>query len=176
MANMKRLGFGQVEPNHLSAQRNGKIYAQLPADASLSVLENGRFVKYDYASGKVNLTGDGEWMLVFNEVKLYDDMWRESYKDFALQASNAVNGEIVPRVFKTDIGDIYTSNCFKLANTSGKAEVEMEEYALSDKLCVNAAGFLEKKETPAAGEMVWKVVKVYTLADGQAALKLQRIA
>ena len=79
MANMKRLGFGQVEPNHLSAQRNGKIYAQLPADATLSILENGRFVKYDYASGKVNLTGDGEWMLVFNEVKLYDDMWRESY-------------------------------------------------------------------------------------------------
>ena len=28
MANMKRIGYGQVEPNHLSAQRNGQIYAQ----------------------------------------------------------------------------------------------------------------------------------------------------
>ena len=28
---MKRIGYGQVEPNHLSAQRNGQIYAQLPA-------------------------------------------------------------------------------------------------------------------------------------------------
>ena len=28
---MKRIGFGQVEPNHLSAQRTGQIYAQLPA-------------------------------------------------------------------------------------------------------------------------------------------------
>ena len=80
MAEMKRIGFGQVEPNHLSAQRNGKIYAQLPADSALSVLENGRFVKYDYAKGKIDLVGEGEWMLVFNEVKLYDDMYRESSK------------------------------------------------------------------------------------------------
>lgn len=177
MANMKRIGFGQVEPNHLSAQRNGKIYAQLPADESLKVLENGRFVKYDYAKGKIDLTGEGEWMLVFNEVKLYDDMWRESYKDFALQAADAVRGEVYSRVLKTDIGDVYTTNCLKLANTSGKAEVEMEEYAVEDKLVVNAQGFLEKLTGAAtAGAMVWQVAKVYTLADGQAALKLQRIA
>lgn len=177
MANMKRIGFGQVEPNHLSAQRNGKIYAQLPADESLKVLENGRFVKYDYAKGKVDLTGEGEWMLVFNEVKLYDDKWRESYKDFALQATNAVRGELYSRVFKTDIGDIYTTNCLKLANTSGTAEVEMEDYAVEDKLVINDQGFLEKSTgSPAAGSMVWQVVKVYAMADGQAAVKIQRIA
>ncbi len=66
-------GYGQVEPNHLSAQRNGQIYAQLPADSAINVLENGQFVKYDYASGKVNFTGKGEWMLVFNQIKLYHD-------------------------------------------------------------------------------------------------------
>ena len=27
MATIKRIGYGQVEPNHLSAQRNGQIYA-----------------------------------------------------------------------------------------------------------------------------------------------------
>ena len=73
---MKRIGFGQVEPNHLSAQRNGQIYAQLPAAKSISVLENGQFAKYDYASNEVNFTGAGEWMLVLNEVKLYDDAHR----------------------------------------------------------------------------------------------------
>ena len=31
MATIKRIGFGQVEPNHLSAQRTAQIYAQLPA-------------------------------------------------------------------------------------------------------------------------------------------------
>ena len=64
-------GYGQVEPNHLSAQRTAQIYAQLPADKSINVLEQGQFVKYDYASGLVNFTGKGEWMLVYNETKLY---------------------------------------------------------------------------------------------------------
>ena len=63
--------YGQVEPNHLSAQRNAQIYAQLPADPAITVLEQGQFVKYDYAAGLVNFTGKGEWMLVYNEIKLY---------------------------------------------------------------------------------------------------------
>ena len=70
-ADYVEMGYGQVEPNHLSAQRNGQIYAQLPADPSIEVLEQGQFVKYDYAAGLVNFTGAGEWMLVYNEIKLY---------------------------------------------------------------------------------------------------------
>ena len=66
-------GYGQAEPNHLSAQRNGQIYAQLPAAADIEVLEQGQFVKYDYANEVVNFTGAGEWMMVFNEIKLYRD-------------------------------------------------------------------------------------------------------
>ena len=66
-------GYAQVEPNHLSAQRTGQIYAQLPAAADIDVLENGQFVKYDYENGLVNFTGAGEWMLVYNPIKLYRD-------------------------------------------------------------------------------------------------------
>lgn len=73
-------GYGQVEPNHLSAQRNGQIYAQLPANPEIKILEQGQFVKYDYAAngngiGEVNFKGEGEWMLVYNEIKLYRDHW-----------------------------------------------------------------------------------------------------
>lgn len=69
-------GYGQVEPNHLSAQRTGQIYAQLPADPEIDILEQGQFVKYDYAAngndiGLVDFSGEGEWMLVYNEIKLY---------------------------------------------------------------------------------------------------------
>lgn len=69
-------GYGQVEPNHLSAQRTGQIYAQLPAKPDISILEQGQFVKYDYAAngndiGLVDFSGAGEWMLVYNEIKLY---------------------------------------------------------------------------------------------------------
>lgn len=171
MATIKRIGFGQVEPNHLSAQRTGQIYAQLPANKDIKVLENGQFVKYDYANNEVNFTGKGEWMLVFNEVKLYDDAWRESYKDFALQTKNFTEEVMTPRVFKTNVGDIYTTNCVGAANTDGKAEYAGIEIAEKDVLTVNAQGFL----VVGTGDIEFEVVKVYTMADGQPAVKIMRI-
>ena len=167
MALLVKQGFGQLEPNHLSAQRNGQIYAQLPCDTSIEVLQNAQFVKYDYANGKVNYTGAGEWMLVYNEVKLYDP--RHSYKDFALQKKNCVGGEMVPRVMKTMVGDIFTTN---LVDAKEKATT----LAVGDKLVVGeSTGILEYSAAPGAG-MVWQVAKVYTMADGQPAVKIQRIA
>ena len=53
---MERIGFGQVEPNHLSAQRTAQIYAQLPAKSDIDILENGQYVKYDYAAGLLKQT------------------------------------------------------------------------------------------------------------------------
>lgn len=186
---IERIGFGQVEPNHLSAQRTAQIYAQLPADDSIDLLENGQFVKYDYSQGKVDFTGKGEWMLVFNEVKLYDNKWRESYKDFAMQKKNYTpgsdithegwgpfKGQMVPRVFKTNIGDIYTTNCVGAANTAGDAKYDGIELAVGEYVCPNdSTGYLVKEESIDEKPMAWEVVKIYTLADGQPAVKLMRI-
>lgn len=170
---MIRKGYGQVEPNHLSAQRTGQIYAQLPAASGIEQLENGQFAKYDYANGEVNLTAENqEWLLVFNEVKLYDGA-RETYKDYVMSAADAVEGEIVPRLFKTNIGDIFTTNCFDKACTSRNAEVEMTDLEAGDILGINKDGFLEKG---ADSDMKFQVAKVYTMADGQPAAKIQRIA
>ena len=166
MALLVKEGFGQLEPNHLSAQRNGQIYAQLPCESSIEVLQNAQFVKYDYAKGKVGYTGEGEWMLVYNEVKLYDP--RHSYKDFALQKKNCVGGVMVPRVMKTMVGDIFTTNLVDLKDKGAAFDV-------GDKLVVGTTGILEYSATPGAG-MVWQVAKVYTMADGQPAVKIQRIA
>ena len=162
MAKITKIGYGQVEPNHLSAQRTGQIYAQLPADSSIDKLENGQFVKYDYASGKVNFTGEGEYMLVLNEVKLYDE--RKTNKDFVMKKEDYVGGVMVPRVFKTNIVDIYTTNM---------VEPEAEITAGTTKLTPKENGIL--KVATGTEDMIWKVVKVYTMADGQAAVKLQRI-
>lgn len=89
-----RDGYGQVEPTQLSAQKTGQIYASLPLDENVKVLQNGEFMFYDYANGSVNSGKDGsaagevktmgEPMLVFNEIKLYEPFWRTSYKDFAM--------------------------------------------------------------------------------------------
>lgn len=187
---IKRVGFGQVEPNHLSAQRTAQIYAQLPAKDDIDILENGQYVKYNYAEGVVDFDGPGEWMMVFNEVKLYDDRWRESYKDFAMikehytpgsdithEGIGPFKGQMTPRVIKTNVGDIYTTNAVGAGNTSGKAEYAGIDLDLGDKLVVNATdGFLKKADGDVANaDMVWQVVKVYTMPDGQPAVKVMRI-
>lgn len=190
---MKRVGFGQVEGNHLSAQRTGQIYAQLPAKNDINLLENGQFVKYNYADGVVDFEGEGEWMLVLNEVKLYDAPWRESYKDFAMIKDNYTpgsdsithdglgpfKGQMVPRLFKTNIGDIFTTNCLEKANTSGKAEVTLTDLAVGDIVApTKTNGYLKKSDSGTTTDdtvMKWQVVKLTTMPDGQAAVKLMRI-
>lgn len=82
-------GYGQVEPNHLSAPQNGQVYAQLPAHKDIELLENGQFVKYDYVAGVCDFSTEvtaGAWMMVFNEVKIYRD--REGDADFAMIKDN----------------------------------------------------------------------------------------
>lgn len=187
MATISRKGFGQVEPNHLSAQRTAQIYAQLPAEDSIEILENGQFVKYDYAKGVVDFTGEGEWMMVFNEVKLYDDRWRESYKDFAMIKSNYTpgsdithegigpfKGQMTPRVIKTNIGDIYTTNAVGAGNTDGKADYAGIALEVGDVVGPTQAsnGFPVKDGDEG---VQFQVVKVYTMPDGQPAVKLMRI-
>lgn len=190
---MKRVGFGQVEANHLSAQRTGQIYAQLPAKNDINLLENGQFVKYNYADGVVDFEGEGEWMLVYNEVKLYDAPWRESYKDFAMIKDNYTpgsdsithdglgpfKGQMVPRLFKTNIGDIFTTNCLEKANTSGKAEVTLTDLVVGDVVApTKTNGYLKKSDSGTTTDdtvMKWQVVKLTTMPDGQAAVKLMRI-
>ena len=174
MATLKRKGFGQVEPNHLSAQRTGQIYAQLIADSSLNIIENGMFLKYDYENRKAALTGDGEWYLVYNEEKLYDPR-KQQHKDFAMIKTDYVDNEMVPRLFKTNIGDIYTTNCLE-ANTSDSAETTGVTVAVGNKLQVANTGYLAVVQNPSAGQPVFKVIALTTMPDGQDAVKLQRIS
>ena len=170
---VKRVGFGQVEPNHLSAQTNGQIYAQLPADEDLTILENGMFLKYDYANGKCDLTGDGEWLLVMNEIKLYDER-KQGLRHYAMKADDFMGGEIVPRLLRTEIGDIFTTNTFG-ANTSDSAEVQGLSLTVGNKLTVDDnTGYLKLDNS--ATDFVWQVVKEYTMPDGQPGVKIQRIA
>ena len=95
MAKLDKKGYGQVEPNPLAGQKSGAIYAQLPAASSLEVVENGMFMKYDYAAGVCNLDGNGEDMLVFSEVKLYDPTQTNKY--FAIKKAERIEGKVYPR-------------------------------------------------------------------------------
>lgn len=123
-------GYGQVEPNHMSAKRNGQVYAQLPAAASIELLENGQFVKYDYAKGVCDFDGAGPWRMVFNEVKIYED--RETDADFAM-IKDRYNARVYSPIgqTKSDLKTVldYTGEAVREgSNTAFKKEVETFNY------------------------------------------------
>ena len=69
---------------------------------------------------------------------------------------------MVPRLMKTHVGDIYTTNC-----------IGEESVALGDELSPRAAdGILSKSGD---GSIVWRVVKLYTMPDHQPGVKLMRV-
>lgn len=166
MALLTKVGYGQVEPNHLSAQRTGQIHAQKVWEVTTDTeLENGSFLKYD---GTID--GTGEWFLVYNEVKLYDKA-RQSYKDFALKVSEGLGGEIVPRLFKLNEGDIFTTNLVDHTTAHGASLVGKK---FVPTVGVDSA-ILTEKTTPADGEMVFEVLAATTMPDAQKAVKVRYI-
>ena len=164
MAKLDKKGYGQVEPNHLAAQKSGAIYAQLPADTALDVVENGMFMKYDYAAGECNLDGNGEDMLVFSEVKLYDPT--HSYKDFALKKADSADGKIYPRLMLTFPGDHFTTNLVDMTSAKGSRK---------GKFLTVVNGILTEQSADPEEGMTWQVAMETTLADGQPAVKVIRI-
>ena len=249
-------GYGQVEPNHLSAQVTGEIYAQYPAAKDINILENGMFVKRVLDANDevvVDFDRDGsatsnDLLLVYNEVKVYNDhmmdcdfaMIKDNYvarlyspaggnmetvNNYGVQVRDAdvVAGihhsryygdimydetakedtagkkasdiltdnyvidsvanpffidkqfskkmpegtKMVPRLFATHVGDIFTTNT-----------IDKDTVAVGDRLAVGVKGYLEvleSSDTPAATDMLWKAIKVYTMPDGQPGVKLMRI-
>lgn len=161
MAILEKKGYGQVEPNHLSAQRTGQIYAQTPVADGIKVLENGAFLKLDSATNTLGTTGNGEWMLVYNEVKLYDNT-KQGYKDFVVRADETVGGKIYPRMFKTNVGDIFTTNLIEAGLKVG------------DKVTPKAEGNVGVLQKHTNEDMVFEVLKLTTMPDGQPGIKLVR--
>ncbi len=167
MALLGKKGYGQVEPNHLAGQKSGMIFAQLPVANSIDTVQNGMFMKYDVAAGEINLNGNGEYMLVYSEVKLYDP--RETHKDFALTKAQSVDGKIYPRLIGTFPGDIITTNLVDVTTAKGSLAKKF--------LQVDAdTGILkEVASDPVATLPLWQVVKETTMPDGQYALKIVKV-
>lgn len=164
MAKLDKKGYGQVEPNHLAGQKSGAIYAMLPAASSIDVVENGMFMKYDYAAGECNLNGNGEDMLVFSEVKLYDPT--HSYKDFALKKADSADGKIYPRLMLTFPGDHFTTNLVDMTSAKGSRK---------GKFLTVVNGILTEQSADPEEGMTWQVAMETTLADGQPAVKVIRV-
>lgn len=190
---INRIGYGQVEPNHLSGIVTGQILAQLPTDSAMGdIIENGRFAKYDYASGTIKADAEtkGEWMLIYNEQKYYDER-EQSLKDFAMirkdftpgrydMKDNSLDskgkGEIYPRLVSVLMGDIFTTNCFGKNEGGSRTAVTGETVTEGEYVKVGDDGYL-KAESSFDGTDVplFQVVKIYTMPDGQDGVKLMRV-
>ena len=167
MALLEKKGYGQVEPNHLAGQKSGMIFAQLPVKKEITTVQNGMFMKYDVAAGEINLNGNGEYMLVYSEVKLYDP--RETYKDFVLTKDQSVDGKIYPRLIGTFPGDIITTNLVDVTTAKGSLA---KKFLQVD----STTGFLkEVSDSPKEELALWQVVKETTMPDGQYALKIVKV-
>ena len=167
MALLNKKGYGQVEPNHLAGQKSGMIFAQLPVANSIDTVQNGMFMKYDVAAGEINLNGNGEYMLVYSEVKLYDP--RETYKDFVLTKDQSVDGKIYPRLIGTFPGDIITTNLVDVTTAKGSLA---KKFLQVD----STTGFLKEVASSPVEELaLWQVVKETTMPDGQYALKIVKV-
>lgn len=192
-----RKGYGQVEPNHLSGIVTGQIYAQLPAkfidtnDSNtvkpVPQLEQGVFMKYNYAANYADRLSatDGEWLLCYNEEKLYDER-EQMHRDFVLKADDFTDGMIYPRLIKTNVGDIYTTNMFGALNTGRNDTVGTSVsldvgYYLTPANntgilgVIYSSGTTPQTDISSVTGMIWKVVKVYTMPDGQVGVKIQRV-
>ena len=101
------------------------------------------------------------------EIGFTNDPWKKLgiYKEKKMNPGTTM----VPRVLKTNVGDIFTTNM--IANA--KADVTVGKILVPD---AANKGILTVKATPATGDMQWQVVKVYTMPDGQAGVKIMRIA
>ena len=164
MAKLDKKGYGQVEPNHLAGQKSGAIYAMLPAASSIDVVENGMFMKYDYAAGECNLNGNGEDMLVVSQVKLYDPT--HSNKAFALKKADSVDGKVYPRLMLTFPGDHFTTNLVDMTSEKGSRK---------GKFLKVVNGILTEQGADPGTGMTWQVAMETTLADGQPAVKVIRV-
>ena len=78
---------------------------------------------------------------------------------------------MVPRVLKTNIGDIFTTNTINAAALN-----------IGDLLKPGADGYLAPYDKGCSSEhdgmehCTWQVVKIYTMPDGQRGAKIMRIA
>lgn len=188
---LKKIGYGQVEPNRILARKNGGVVADVPASVEYvkgmgDRVENGRFMAWDVAAGFEGNLKKGELVaptadskivgLVYSETKLYSEY--TSNKDFALFTKNPTinqvrqsniydNAEVahetvVPRILIATVGDVFTTN---MVETADGALPELgAALTLNDKGELSTAGTINVIEA--------KVAQITTMPDGQPAVKV----
>lgn len=179
-------GYGQVELNNCAFRRDGRIEAQCKPDPEVfgkqddgteKFIENGMILAVDNVNRTIT-TPDGELpvALVYSTEHLYDERYVGGLRYFKTAATD----DFYPRLGYLDIGDKYTTNClgyddgeFTDEDTLLEALAGIKDTAIYGK--VGAEGVVTLTATKPTTGPVLKVVKSYTMPDGQFGVKLQVI-
>lgn len=173
-------GYGQLELNNVAFRRDGRIEAQCAlsaADFSEEVpAENGMLLAVDKANNVVKLPVDGSLPIALNYTAehMYDER-HPALKNFKL-----VPDTFYPRMGYLSVGDLFTTNClcYKDADYANEEALETALTACNKTAVYGGADASGRiclsKAAPTYGPKL-KVVKYYTMADGQKAVKLQVI-
>ena len=175
-------GFGQVELNNCAFPRDGRVEAQAPlkADNNIPVYENGMILAVDKAANEVRAvaTGDTVIGLNYSAEHLYDAS-KMGLKNFSLRAGD------YPRIGLLSVGDKFTTNTICYDNTANSG-FATDDDAAKTKLAAfattavygttDASGAIKLVATKPASGVVLKVIKVYTMPDGQYGVRFQVLA
>lgn len=168
MATITRKGYGQLELNQVAFRRDGRVEAQMPYDVSAegTKYENGMVVILDKKAGvvKKGAIKEGDlYGIIYTSEELYDNR-KPGLKNFGVEvidgeAKGPEGYDVLPRIGFLDVGDRFTTNT-----------VVEAEYAKGDVVSVAATNEWTKAEATAGPEGV--VAEVYTMPDGQPAIKI----
>ena len=161
-------GYGQVEFNHVAAQRTGQIYAQLPTTATefngaSEMVENGMLLTYDRVAGEVKKpSAVTDYVYLHKSAEKEYNQLNPGLKTFALApASN-----VLPRLYKLNIGDTYTTNMID----------ETADVVAGDILVPATTGIMTKATDQGTGDdakVQLRIEKITTMPDAQAAVKVE---
>lgn len=188
MARFTITNYGVIELNHVSWPETARVFGQLPLDSTdfeTVPAENGMWLAYDIAGGSVRFAD-----AVTEPVGvLY--MGEKEYNQFEPGLNNyrLNRGGFYPRIGMPQVGDIYTTNTFSYTVGAGDGEFA-DNAAVVVALKGNLASaplYLIPSTTDGAPRLtdaaglaaatgvatVAKVVKYYTLPNGDPAIKVQ---
>lgn len=158
-----------------------KVYEPLEGNADFAMLAD------NYEARVYNATGDSSYkhylpmpgtaaertLVEYDNGAEMKDTNEKDLNPYGMMRIQAVEGKavdadlesnsIVPRLFKTDVGDIMTTNTI----------AESGELKVGDTLKVGTDGYLAK-EGAGYTNMEWTVVKVYNMPDLQKGVKIMR--
>lgn len=177
--------YATLELNHISFSDTARVFAQLPLDTSdftdAAPAEMGMWLVYDMLGGSVRKPDavTESVGIIYNNEKEYSAE-HKGLNEYALKP-----GEVYPRMGLFMVGDTYTTNCFcydtgefvnDAAVNTALAAIAAATPATHCYLvtATNGAPRLTKDATVlAAAGTAAKVVKVYTMPNGELGLKVQ---